>query len=137
MEQKQIDAFEAMLGRGQDSDMLRYTLGNAYFAHAQYHKAIVHLRQACQMNPSYSTAWKLLGRALAEDGQAHEAVDAFDTALTVAEENGDKQVAKEVGVFRRRVIKQLDSEQNGVSADKSDVSDASSTLNDTDSPDQS
>jgi len=27
----QIDSFEAMLARGQDSEMLRYTLGNAYF----------------------------------------------------------------------------------------------------------
>ena len=35
----QIDTFEKMLSRGQDSDMLRYTLGNAYYKEKQYDKA--------------------------------------------------------------------------------------------------
>jgi len=38
----QIKTFEAMLSRGQDSDMLRYTLGNAYYQESDYEKAIEH-----------------------------------------------------------------------------------------------
>lgn len=100
-----------MLSRGQDTDMLRYTLGNAYFQSAQFSKAVEHLRKACELNPAYSTAWKLLGRSLAELGQQNEALEAFDTALKVAAANGDKQVEKEVTVFKKRVQKQMLADQ--------------------------
>jgi len=104
----QIDSFEAMLARGQDSEMLRYTLGNAYFATKEYDKAIEHLRQAVTFKPDYSAAWRVLGRALADNGQLLEARDAFDRGEKVAEANGDKQAAKEIAVFRKRVIKALE-----------------------------
>ncbi|NND90876.1 MAG: tetratricopeptide repeat protein [Granulosicoccus sp.] len=103
----QIDTFEAMLAGGQDSEMLRYTLGNAYFARGEFDKAIEHLQQAVRLKPDYSAAWRVLGRALAGNGQLLEARDAFDRGLQVAEANGDKQAAKEINVFRRRVLKAL------------------------------
>jgi len=98
-----------MLSRGQDSDMLRYTLGNAYYKEKQLDKAAEHLRQAVELNPAYSTAWKVLGRVLAENELYHDALQAFDAGLDAARENGDKQVEKEITVFRKRVVKQLDS----------------------------
>ncbi len=104
----QIDTFEAMLARGQDNEMLRYTLGNAYFVEQQHEKAIEHLRKAVDMKPDYSAAWRVLGRALAADGQLQAARDAFDEGEKVAEANGDKQTAKEINVFRKRVIKALE-----------------------------
>ena len=90
----QIETFEAMLARGQDSEMLRYTLGNAYFNQQEYGKAIEHLRKAVDIKPDYSAAWRVLGRALAGDGQLQAA--------------RDMQTAKEINVFRKRVIKALD-----------------------------
>lgn len=105
----QIDTFEAMLSRGQDTDMLRYTLGNAYYKEKQFEKAVEHLRAAVALNPAYSTAWKVLGRVLADNEQYQDALQAFDTGLDVASKNGDKQVEKEITVFRRRVVKHLDS----------------------------
>jgi len=108
----QIDTFEAMLERGQDSDMLRYTLGNEYYKNKQFDKAIEHLRQAVELKPTYSTAWKLLARALAEDGQLQQALETFDTAAKVAVDNGDKQVEKEITVFRKRVQKQIDAAES-------------------------
>jgi len=103
----QIDTFEAMLARGQDGEMLRYTLGNAYFAEDNHVQAIIHLREAVVLKPDYSAAWRVLGRALAGDGQLLEAKNAFDQGEQVANQNGDKQTAKEINVFRRRVIKAL------------------------------
>lgn len=104
----QIDTFEAMLARGQDSEMLRYTLGNAFFAQGEFDKAVEHLQQAVELKPDYSAAWRLLGRALASAGRLQEARDVFDKGERVAQANGDKQAVKEIHVFRKRVIKALD-----------------------------
>ncbi len=89
--------------------MLRYTLGNAYYKEKQFDKAAEHLRKAVELNPAYSTAWKVLGRVLAENELYQEALKAFDAGLEAANENGDKQVEKEINVFRKRVVKHLDS----------------------------
>ena len=103
-----IKTFEAMLARGQDSDMLRYTLGNAYFDEKNYAKAIEHLQAAVSLKPDYSNAWKVLARVYAQDEQLEQALETFDRALAVAQANGDKQVEKEITVFRKRVVKALD-----------------------------
>lgn len=103
----QIDTFEAMLARGQDSEMLRYTLGNAYFNEKKYEQAITHLQQAVILKPEYSAAWRVLGRALAGNGQLMDAKLAFDRGEEVAQSNGDKQTMKEINVFRKRVIKAM------------------------------
>lgn len=105
----QIDAFKAMLERGQDSEMLRFTLGNAYFAEKAYADAVLQFREALAQKPDYSAAWKMLGRALAANEELTEALSVFDQGLEVAEANGDKQTAKEMTVFRRRVARELES----------------------------
>jgi predicted Zn-dependent protease len=106
----QIDNFEAMLARGQDSEMLRYTLGNAYMDEGEHSKAILHLQKAVELKPTYSAAWRQLGRALAANKQLREAKVVFDQGEIVAEANGDKQAGKEINVFRKRVIKALANE---------------------------
>lgn len=88
--------------------MLRYTLGNAYYKEKLYDKAIEHLREAVALKPGYSTAWKVLGRVLADNEQYTDALQAYDAGLAAANENGDKQVEKEITVFRKRAVKQLD-----------------------------
>lgn len=103
----QIETFEAMLANGQDSEMLRYTLGNAYFKENEFDQAIDHLREAVRLKPNYSAAWRMLGRSLAAADQPQLALDAFDEGLRIAESNGDKQASKEMEVFRRRAEKQL------------------------------
>ena len=105
----QIDGFKAMLERGQDSEMLRFTLGSAYFKEGEASLAVEHLEKAVAMKPDYSAAWKMLGRALAAADRLTDALTAFDQGLQVAESNGDKQTAKEIAVFRRRAEKQLES----------------------------
>lgn len=103
-----IENFEAMLARGQDNDMLRFTLGSAYWKEKNADKAVEHLRVAVEFNPDYSAAWKVLGRALADLGKLTDARDAYTNGLKAAANKGDKQNEKEITVFLKRVNKQLD-----------------------------
>ncbi|HEY5682508.1 MAG TPA: tetratricopeptide repeat protein [Sulfuricaulis sp.] len=100
-----VDSLEAMLARSQDSALLRYSLGGEYLKINQPDKAAEHLRQAVAKDPKYSAAWKLLGKALAEAGHKNEAIKAYETGIFVAEEKGDKQAAKEMLVFLKRLEK--------------------------------
>jgi len=104
----QIDTFEKMLASGQDNDMLRFTLGNAYFSAKDYAVASEHFAKAVEHNKEYSAAWKMLGRSYASLEKHAEALTAFDAGLAVAAKKGDKQTEKEITVFRKRVLKQLD-----------------------------
>jgi len=103
-----IDTFEAMLARGPDSEMLRFSLGNAYLAEERPVEASAHLRRAVELEPGYSAAWKQLGRALAASDEPVAALAAFERGRCAAEANGDKQTVKEISVFSRRVQRLLD-----------------------------
>ena len=100
-----VNNLEAMLARGQDSALLRYSLGGEYLKLDQPDKAAEHLRQAVTKDPKYSAAWKLLGQALADAGHKDEAIKAYEDRIKVAEEKGDKQAAKEMAVFLKRLQK--------------------------------
>ncbi len=97
-----IDNLHDMLERGIDSPLLRYSLGNEFLKIGDPDAAIVHLRQAVQLDAEYSAAWKALGKALAGTGNHAEAVDVLAQGIEVAERRGDVQVAKEMRVFRKR-----------------------------------
>lgn len=94
-----------MLVRGQDNALLRYGLGGEYLKLKQYDEAIEHLQKAVEHDPTYSAAWKLLGQALSEAGRKHEAIATYDRGIKAAEEKGDTQAAKEMGVFLKRLQK--------------------------------
>jgi Flp pilus assembly protein TadD len=65
--------------------------------------AIPHLRAATAQDAHYSAAWKLLGKALAATGEAEAAREAYTKGIAAAEAKGDKQAAKEMMVFRKRL----------------------------------
>ena len=92
-----------MLAGGRDNALLRYSLGNEYLKQGDALSAAEHLRRAVEHDPSYSAAWKLLGRALAEAGALADALAAYRQGIAVAEARGDVQAAKEMGVFARRI----------------------------------
>ncbi len=100
-----LDTLEAMLARGQDNALVRYGIGAEYLKLNQSDKAAEHLRQAVEKDPKYSAAWKLLGKALADAGRNDEAIKAYEDGIKVAEEKGDKQAAKEMMVFLKRLQK--------------------------------
>lgn len=96
----------AMLERGRDSALLRFSLGNEYIAAGDHEQAVTHLSEAVALDPGYSAAWKLLGKSLAELGRDDEAIDAYSQGIEVAAAKGDRQAVKEMTVFRRRLQKQ-------------------------------
>jgi predicted Zn-dependent protease len=99
------ERFEALLAAGKDNALLRFSLGMQYLKAGEPARAVAHLRAAVAHDPAYSAAWKLLGRALADTGQAPEAREAYRHGIEAAEQKGDKQAAKEMGVFLRRLDK--------------------------------
>jgi predicted Zn-dependent protease len=102
-----IENFEAMLARGQDSALLRQGLGSAYLNQGDAERAALHLAEAVRLEPGYSAAWKLYGKALDAAGRHAEAVAVLDQGIATAMAKGDVQAAKEMQVFRKRAAKAL------------------------------
>jgi Tfp pilus assembly protein PilF len=101
-----IDQFEKMLAGGHDGALLRFSLGNEYLGAGAPEQAAGHLRAAVGHDPEYSAAWKALGRALEQAADAAGAAEAYRSGIDAAERRGDKQAAKEMRVFLRRLEKQ-------------------------------
>jgi Tfp pilus assembly protein PilF len=102
-----LDRLLKLVGTPRDGALLRFSLGSEYLKAGDPASAAAHLREAVTRDPEYSAAWKLLGKALAESGRAEDALEAYERGIAVAESRGDKQAAKEMTVFARRLRKQL------------------------------
>ncbi len=100
-----IANLEKLIGGPRDGALLRYSLGSEWLKAGDAAKAAAYLRAALELDTQYSAAWKLLGKALAESGEIDAAQDAFANGIRVAEEKGDKQAAKEMAVFAKRLAK--------------------------------
>lgn len=98
-----IERFEALLAQGQDSALLRFSLGNACLKAGRLDEAILHLERAVEHDSRYSAAWKLLGQARVQAGRTDAAAEAYRQGIAVAETRGDIQAAKEMKVFLRRL----------------------------------
>jgi predicted Zn-dependent protease len=102
------ERFEALLASGKDSALLRFGLGSHYLKYGDPARAAGHLRSAVEQDRDYSAAWKLLGKALDESGDRAAATAAYRDGIEAAGRRGDKQAAKEMGVFLRRLEKAAD-----------------------------
>ena len=98
-----------LVGTPRDGALLRFSLGAEYLKAGEPATAAEHLREAVAKDPQYSAAWKLLGKALAGSSALPEALAAYERGAAVAEARGDKQAAKEMTVFARRIRKQIES----------------------------
>ena len=101
-----IDNFEKMLAAGQDSALLRYSLGTSYQKEGRLDESLKHLSEAVRLDENYSAAWKAYGKVLVEAGKLDDALNVFIKGIDVAEERGDIQAVKEMKVFLKRVRKQ-------------------------------
>ncbi|MEP6882317.1 MAG: hypothetical protein ABI866_10010 [Dokdonella sp.] len=91
-----------------DGALLRFSLGNALLSEGDANAAVVEFRAATAFDPNYSAAWKLLGNALRESGDRTGAIHAYQCGIEVADARGDKQAAKEMQVFLRRLDKPVE-----------------------------
>lgn len=94
---------EKLLAAGKDSALLRFSLGSEHLKAGDAHAAAEHLRRAVELDPNYSAAWKLLGQALTRAERLDDALEAYRRGIEVAEGKGDKQAAREMAVFARRL----------------------------------
>ena len=100
-----LESLEKMLAQGMDNPMLRFGLGKGYLDAGDAERAVTHFRRCVELDPKYSAAWKLLGRALQICGNSNEARAAWEKGLLAAQAHGDKQAEKEMTVFLRKLDK--------------------------------
>ena len=98
---------EKLLAAGKDSALLRFSLGSEHWKTGDAQAAAEHLRHAVELDPNYSAAWKLLGQALTGVERLDDALEAYRRGIEVAERKGDKQAAREMAVFARRLEKRI------------------------------
>jgi len=101
-----LAALEAMLARGTDNSLLRFGLGKGHLDGGDAPQAAQHLRRCVELDPGYSAAWKLLGKALLDSGDRPGAALAWEEGIAAAQRKGDKQAEKEMAVFLRRLQRQ-------------------------------
>ena len=89
------EKLETMLAAGVDTAVLRFTLGSKYLEAGEIQRALEHLLVAVNLDPDYSAAWKVLGKAQGEAGLVDEALE--------TNRQGDLQAAREMEVFRKRL----------------------------------
>jgi len=99
----QIERLRALTGTPRDGALLRFSLGNALLADGKAAEAAGELRRALEFDPGYSAAWKLLGRALVEAGDAAQARRVWTQGIAAAQRAGDVQAQKEMQVFVKRL----------------------------------
>ena len=100
-----INALQNMIAQGQDSLILRFGLGQALLKQGDLDAAIEHLNQALQFDIEYSAAYKLLGKAYAQNDQPDKAIETYIKGIEVATKKGDIQEVKEMNVFLKRLTK--------------------------------
>ena len=101
-----IANLEKLIDGPRDGALLRYSLGCAYLKIGRCPEAVQRLREATERDPTYTAAWKQLGKALSENGEPEAALEAYAQGMAVAQARGDIQAAKEMAVFSRRLVKQ-------------------------------
>jgi Tfp pilus assembly protein PilF len=100
-----IASLEKMLGGPRDGALLRFSLGTEYLKAGDPAQAANCFKNAVDRDSHYSAAWKALGKALSESGDAAGALAAYEQGIVVAEARGDIQAAKEMTVFAKRLRK--------------------------------
>ena len=96
-------AFERLLASGKDGALLRHSLGNECLKDGEPALAVDHLTRATVLDPRYTAAWKMLGKALQAAGRESDALAAWRRGIEIARIRGDKQAEKEMTVFARRI----------------------------------
>ncbi len=100
-----LAGLERLLAAGKESALLRFGIGSEHFKRGDAASAVVHFQRAVELDPAYSAAWKMLGKALLVGGRRDAALAAWNDGIAAAERKGDKQAMNEMQVFARRLAK--------------------------------
>jgi Flp pilus assembly protein TadD len=100
-----LAGLERLLASGKDGALLRFGLGTEHLKRGDAESAAAHFRRAVELDPGYSAAWKMLGKALAAAHRPDEALAAWTQGVAAAERKGDKQAMREMQVFARRIAR--------------------------------
>ena len=95
-----------MLAKGVDNSLLRFGLGKGYLDLGENIKAVEHFQRCVEIDPKYSAAWKLLGKAHQALENYPAARQAWEQGLDAAKAHGDKQAEKEMTVFLKKLERQ-------------------------------
>ena len=98
-----IASLRQQCGGPRDGALLRFSLGTALLNDGDAVAAIEELRRAVAFDPTYSAAWKALGKACLAAGEEPAAAEAWRSGMAAAAQRGDKQAEKEMAVFLRRL----------------------------------
>lgn len=101
-----IESLEKMLAKGVDNALLRFGLGKGYLDLGENQKAAEHFARCVELDPKYSAAWKLLGKARLGQEDYPGARQAWEQGLEAARAHGDKQAEKEMTVFLKKLERQ-------------------------------
>jgi uncharacterized protein HemY len=88
MSQSRIDAFTAMAKDQPDNEMIWYGLANEYTKLGDWLNATDALRNVIRLKPDYTSAYQMLGTALANSGQTEEARGIWTQGLAIADRTG-------------------------------------------------
>jgi uncharacterized protein HemY len=97
------NTLEKMLAQGQDSPLLRYTLGSLCLKQGDAAEAAQHLEAALRQQRDHSASWKAYGKALTALERLEDARAAYAEGIVIAEAKGDIQAVKEMKVFLKRL----------------------------------
>lgn len=100
-----VERLRAQIGGPRDGALLRFSIGNALLGQGDYIGAAAAFREALDVDPAYSAAWKLLGKSLLAQDDEAGAAEAWRQGIDTAESRGDKQAGKEMAVFLARLTR--------------------------------
>ncbi|MEQ6290665.1 hypothetical protein ACFPAG_08585 [Vogesella sp. GCM10023246] len=108
-----LDNLLKLLDGPRDGAMLRFGIANEYAKLEDWVQAANYAHLALEKQHDFSAAWRLLGKALLNAGEADAALAAYRDGITIAEGKGDIQAAKEMKVFARRIEKAQGGDASG------------------------
>ncbi|MFN0153676.1 MAG: tetratricopeptide repeat protein [Gaiella sp.] len=100
--ERRVEILRAILSRDENDEVSWFGLGRALLELDRAAEARDAFSQALRIKPDYTAAYRDLGRASLESGDAPAARETLERGIEVAERTGDLQTRREMEVFLKR-----------------------------------
>lgn len=98
-----LEQFKELASADPHDPVVHFGLGSEHLKLGEFADAAAAFRRSLELQPDYSAAHRELGKALEKLGERQAAIEAYQKGRAVAEQKGDLQTAKEIGVFLKRL----------------------------------